>query len=518
MATPERLIIESLFRIADKEGNDVDFKLNPAQARLDTYLTGRDIIPKARQEGISSYYLARFTAKCLYKRNTRAVVISHDKETTQRMMAKVHYFLNNLRGPSAVIKNASKNEITFPKTNSMFYIGTAGSRQFGRGDTITDLHCSEVAYWPDPKKLLSGLFQAVPKTGEIAIESTGNGVGNYYHRACMKAWEGKSQYRCHFFSWTTFPEYKLDLTEEEREAFLASLEEEFEEPQLLERGLSVEQLAWRRMKLEELDYDLRLFKQEYPMTIDECFQASGHSIFHRVNFVNKKNRWKRESADLHVLADHPRDGIVYVLGVDVGGGVGKDNSVIQIVDAKNHEQVGEWASNRLAPDVLAEKVIELAYRFNQAYIGVESNNHGIVTLKELLDRYPKHLIHRGEVVDSILDYGIRTTAHTKPMMLGHLRKVLAQGFKVHSPLLNSELSTFIEKANGKMEADEGCLDDRVMALSMAVWVMDKALAISERPAIDESFDPHPFSLEGIIGSIGAKRQGYPIRDQNGIMI
>jgi hypothetical protein len=86
------------------------------------------------------------------------------------MLARVHYYLENLRGPKAVIKNSSKNELTFPKTNSMFYIGTAGSRKFGRGDMITDLHCSEVAYWEDPKSLITGLFQAVPRNGgEIVL-------------------------------------------------------------------------------------------------------------------------------------------------------------------------------------------------------------------------------------------------------------------------------------------------------------------------------------------------------------
>jgi hypothetical protein len=40
----------------------------------------------------------------------------------------------------------------------MFYIGTAGARKFGRGDTITDLHCSEVAFWENAKELTAGLL------------------------------------------------------------------------------------------------------------------------------------------------------------------------------------------------------------------------------------------------------------------------------------------------------------------------------------------------------------------------
>ena len=33
--TPEAKIIESLFMVVDKDKNDVDFKLNPVQAKLD---------------------------------------------------------------------------------------------------------------------------------------------------------------------------------------------------------------------------------------------------------------------------------------------------------------------------------------------------------------------------------------------------------------------------------------------------------------------------------------------------
>jgi hypothetical protein len=70
-----------------------------------------------------------------------------------------------------VLEFASKREFTFPKTNSMFYIGTAGARKFGRGDTITDLHCSEYAFWENPVDLFSGLTDAVPlpHVGESCI-------------------------------------------------------------------------------------------------------------------------------------------------------------------------------------------------------------------------------------------------------------------------------------------------------------------------------------------------------------
>ncbi len=76
--TPEAIIIESMFKVVTKEGDDVPFVLNSTQRRLDDGLTGRDLIPKARQEGVSTFFLARYTAACLRKRNVKAVIISHE--------------------------------------------------------------------------------------------------------------------------------------------------------------------------------------------------------------------------------------------------------------------------------------------------------------------------------------------------------------------------------------------------------------------------------------------------------
>jgi len=522
MATPERAIIEAMFMVADKEGNDVEFKLNSAQSKLDTYLTGRDIIPKARQEGISTYYLARNTVKCMARRNTRAVIISHDRESTQRMLNKVHYFIDNIRGPKPVIKNSSKNEITFPKTNSVFYLGTAGSRKFGRGDTISDLHCSEIAYWPDPKGLMTGLLQAVPYSGEVSVESTGNGVGNYYHKMVMNALASKGRYRMHFFNWIDFPEYQVYLNDEQASQIMDNLDTALEEDELVEKyNLTAGQIQWRREKLEELDYDLHMFKQEYPITLAECFQASGRSIFQRVNMV-KLPTWRKIDVNLHQLDDQPAREDMYSIGVDVSGGIGQDNSVIEVINLRTQEQVAEWVSNWIAPDVLAHKIATLGKVFNNAFVTVESNNHGLTTLAELTRKnevgeslYPSHLIFRQDTnrSDNILSLGMRTSSRTKPLILGKLRKTIKEDVTIHSDGLESELSTFSEKSDGSLGAEEGCKDDRVMAMAMAVWNIEKAAMLLIPPTPVPVIVPDPFSVNGIIEEMTNKRGTFPVAPQ-----
>ena len=521
MATKERVAVENLLRIADKEGNDVDFKFNSAQVRVDSGLTGRDLIPKARQMGVSSKFLARYTVACLGQRNTRAVVISHDKESTQRMLHKVHYFLENIKGPKAGIKNASKNELTFPKTNSMFYIGTAGARKFGRGDTITHLHCSEVAFWPDPKALTKGLFQAVPRSGEIAMESTGNGVGNFYHRACVRAAEGKGRWRLHFLNWLDFDEYNIKISADEEAYIMHTLDEEVGEVSLVkDYGLTAGQILFRREKLEELDYDLRGFAQEYPVTLDECFQSTGYSLFNKINF-QPSLEWTRLDQYLSVMVeDYKHRPSQYALGVDVGGGVKKDRSIIEIIDLIKWEQVGEWVGDNIPPDVLAERVAEIADYWNKAYVTVESNNYGSTTVLRLKELYPAAKIFRSrQDSDNIIHYGYRTTSKTKPIMLGNLRQELAAEFIIRSPLLRDELSTFAEQVNGKMEAEPGCFDDRVMAIAVGLMGAKRAGFMLEHEEYQQNATSFidPFSLEGIIENLTKKKgntDGLPIPRQD----
>lgn len=522
--TPEALIIQTLFRIADKDGSDVDFILNPVQAALDESLTGRDIIPKARQEGVSSYFLARYTAACLSRRNVRAVVISHDQESTQRMLMKVKYFLDNIKGPPPVLRNNSANEITFPKTGSMFYIGTAGARKFGRGDTITHLHCSEYAFWPAAHDLSTGLFQAVPMSGEIAIESTGNGMNDYAAR-CLRAQKGQSQYYLHFFNWQDFPEYTLQVGDEEAESILETLDPAMEEDKL--SALTPGQIKWRRLKLEELNWDLRKFKQEYPMTLDECFQASGNSIFGKVLYAPSTS-WRRIEDNRHgwLLDGHPDPGYTYVLGADVAAGVEKDSSAMEVFCLDTMEQVAEYDNNKIAPDDFAGVVCKWGHWFNEAYIVVEQNNHGLVTLAYIRDlHYPNALVYSTRTAQapginrSIVKMGMRTTVRSKPLIIGNFRKRVADELVIHSELLMNQMTTFIEHEDGDLGAEKGCHDDLVIAAAEAAWGLPRAELIKGARAPRPPKPSDNFLLfDNILKEMQNRGNTLPVRAQHGFDI
>jgi hypothetical protein len=429
------------------------------------------------------------------------------------LLDRAHYYLNHLKCPPPDLKFNSRNEIAFRKTDSTLYIGTAGAGSVGVGDTITDFHGSEVALWNDPSDLLKGVFNAVSPTGTIILESTGKGMGNYYHRTCMRAADGTSNYKMHFFSWTDAPEYRIKMGDEEAVQFLAALDEDLEEPKLLGL-LDAEQLAWRRAKIIEMDYDLKGFKEQYPLTLDECFQGTGSSYFQKVNY-QPDPRWHKsgEFTNFMVFGDHPKVGLTYVAGGDTGGGTGRDNSVLEIFCLEDMRQVGEWASNRLEPHIFVEKITPILTAFNNAYVNIERNNHGILTIRELTKAYNGASIHMSRPPEKeikefgkLADYGTYTSVKNRLGMIGSLRQAVGEEMVIHSPLLKDEMNSFVENDEGKIEAQQGCFDDRVMASALATWVMPKVLSRmgKRRKRTAKEIIQDPFSLDYILEELDVK--------------
>lgn len=517
---PYRHAIETVFRIVDRRGQTVDFILNPQQRLLDEQFGRRNIIPKGRQgAGVSSYVLGRFTAKCLGEENRRCVVVSHETDASARLLGRARFILNNLKGDlKPQLGTDSVKAITFPKTGSSLWIGTAGSRRFGRGDNITDLHLSEAAFYENAEEFTKGIFPAA-ELGEITVESTGNGVGNWYHRQCVRARDGRG-FRMFFFPSHEMSDNRIAFaSDDERDAFVNHLNDELGEPELAERGLSPEFLQWRRERIEtDFEGDLRAFRQEHPTTFDECFQSTGFSFFNKVQY-QPTIQWKHETRELWVLEPHPQHGVSYGIGADVSGGVGGDNSVIEIIRLDTLEQVAEWVSGQREPHEFGDILDTLGRRFNNAYINCERNNHGRVTLKRLTEVYPLHLLHRGSrgadstqyIISRLEHFGTLVTEGNRGLLLGTARRLLANEAVIHSEALYSELNTFAEQPNGKIEAESGCFDDRVMAMVHALAVVERA-QIHTAQSIDEvdTAEQDPFSWEALFGGRLQRREALPI--------
>lgn len=272
---------EKCLKIRTKSGAVVPFTMNTAQLHIHYCLeeqlerTGkvRALILKGRQQGCSTYVEGRFYHKVTHRKGVRAFILTHGDEATNNLFELATRYHENCPTPVRPHTSyANAKELHFDKLDSGYKVGTAGNKGVGRGSTIQYFHGSEVAFWPNADHHAAGILQAVPDEDgtEVIKESTGNGLGNYFHKEWQLAEAGLSDYIAIFVPWYWQEEYSREVPAD----FTLTVEEEkYRDAYELTLG----QMAWRRARIAELG-DL-LFKQEYPATAAEAFQMSGHDPY-----------------------------------------------------------------------------------------------------------------------------------------------------------------------------------------------------------------------------------------------
>jgi hypothetical protein len=177
---------------------------------------------------------------------------------------------------------ANKNQKRWAN-ESEYAVGTAGSENTGRSLTINFLHLSEAAQYKDWESIKAGLLQCVSdaSSNEIWVESTAFGM-NWFYLFTMDSLAGKTGFEVIFIPWFWSYKYRLpapsDFERTEEEESLAARGTFFNnKTKTIDlRPLDNDQLHWRREKIKQLGD--RIFKQEYPATLQEAFQASGQSF------------------------------------------------------------------------------------------------------------------------------------------------------------------------------------------------------------------------------------------------
>jgi len=174
-ASVRELLIASWLKVRNKKGRLVRLRPNRAQQAFEARCMERNIILKARQMGMTTWIAARFFVHTITQPGTLSVQVAHDQRSAEEIFRIVHRFLDNL--PETVRRGAlnpsrvNVRQIVFPRLDSEYRVETAADPNAGRGLTIQNLHCSEVARWPrDGAETLASLQAAVPPGGQVVLE------------------------------------------------------------------------------------------------------------------------------------------------------------------------------------------------------------------------------------------------------------------------------------------------------------------------------------------------------------
>lgn len=536
-------------KIKTKSGDIVPFELKPIQRIVADMVIDdlknerpiRYIILKARQEGVSTLIEALIYWWTATHKNVESKIVAHDQDTAEKLYAMFRrYYDNSSPIFQPKTKYNTRSDLTFDNDEgtglkSSIDVSSAKNTGTGRGMTINWLHGSEVSLWPNGSELMAGLMQAVPMQKDTAIflESTANGMGDFFHKTWQAAKGGNSVFTPLFFKWSDDPTYvapippNFKLTDEEKALKIT-------------HDLSDEQIAWRREKMKEFPDDESKFYQEYPMTDIEAFLASGTSRFN-INALVKMEELATPGTQYELIEKELKNGQMqfgkkqkeiipvevrgasltiwkkpeqnrkYVIGADVAEGIGGDYSVATIMDTENTETVARWRGD-CEPSDFGEILEQLGRYYNDALIACEINNHGLTTVQRLRDMHYGNLYRREKGEDERFEQytsklGWKTDRKTKPLMINALAEaILASKIKDPDPMFIRECMEYVVDDRGRTNAQIGAHDDTVISTAIALQVFDWQDVIIQSRSIPSKLPAKYMAIRQKHAQMAKKRQ------------
>ena len=423
---------------------------HPEQRRFERQRTGRDIVLKPRQIGFSTLELLRDFQFALVNEGVQVVVVVHTGPAKTELFAAVHLMARSLEawGLLPAASENTKTGLRFENDSSIKVIEagkdetTADDR--GRSGTIHRLHVTECAFYRAPGATMTALLAAA-KHAEVVIESTANGVGNWFHTKFIAARAGRfAGFTAHFFAWFEHPSHRVDpslFAEEPKTA-----RERHWEKRLRGLGCDDEQIAWWRSKIEENTLDKAL--REYPPTEDAAFEASGDTWLEPEHLdrlearirppiehwpvvrPQRKHRDGKVSAERRFAAlrvfETPVDGEAYIVAGDPSGGVGRDNAAIAVMHHRTGRIVAAWDNDRTKPGDFGNVLALIGRRYNTALVACEIQLDGragreSLAVLEREERYPRIFAHKPGAT------GWSTDEVTRPLLFGDFGKAVEDG-------------------------------------------------------------------------------------------
>ncbi len=358
----------------------------------------------------------------------------------------------------------------------------------------------------------------------IAMESTANGVGNFFHERWLRAKSGESNDIAVFVPW-----YEIDMCRKECddvEGFAGGMDAY--ERALWRRGLTLEMIAWYREKRKDIGYEAMF--AEYPTDDVEAFVHTGGSVFASESIEALRAgcrppaavgevsglaatgaaalrgvRFTADPAGLLKVWRFPCESVPsrlhrYVVSVDVGGrSRGSDYSVIAVFDRfpgggdDRPEVVAQWRGH-CDHDILGWRAAAIARWYHNALLIVESNSleasasgHSQYILEELNGVYRNMYVRRRR--ESVRSgshapvVGFHTNVATKSMIITSLiARVRECGYVERDSGACNEMAVYEQDASGRYGAKKGYHDDVLMTRAIALYVIS-TMPVAELPPV-----------------------------------
>jgi hypothetical protein len=282
--------IQNLYFIKDKSGKKIKFKPNKVQLFLLEHLSFFNIILKARQLGITTFFNILFLDDCLFNGKDIAI-IAHTKPDAQDI------FNNKIKFAFDELPTVIKNLFSVESDNInvlRFYNKVSGNRSSisvktsGRSGSFQRLHITELSTTDqiDPstsEEIRTGTLNTVHAGSVTVIESTPKLPSGLFFEICKTAMDnekmgktGIMDYKFFFFPWFMEESYVLEgdyteIPQSMHDYFEKLKEDDWFKTNYADYKFSNEQKYWYYKK-STVQKDKML--QEFPSTPTEAFRSA----------------------------------------------------------------------------------------------------------------------------------------------------------------------------------------------------------------------------------------------------
>jgi hypothetical protein len=420
-----------------------------------------NIVLKSRQLGISTLIAGYSLWMMLFNNDKNILVIATKQETAKNLVTKVRVMYDNL--PSWLKTGVQEdNKLSLRFKNGSQIKAVSAAADSARSEALSLLIIDEAAFIDDIDRIWASAQQTLATGGTAIINSTPNGVGNFYHKQWVKAKLKESAFNSIELLWQVHPDRDQ---------------------------------KWRD------EQDILLGPDMAKQECDGNFLSSGRSVIdgELVKWYEdtytcepKERRGVEDALWVWEYADPSKN---YMVIADVARGDGNDYSAFHVMDIENMEQVAEY-KGKMDTKTYGNMLVSIATEYNDALLVIENANIGWAVIQQVIDRgYPNlyytykeegytdpsvHIPKGYDLKDkSQMVPGFTTSSKTRPLLISKLETY----FRERAPIIKSsrlveELYVFVWNG-AKAEAQTGYNDDLVMSFAIGLWVRDTALKLRE---------------------------------------
>lgn len=209
----------------------------------------------------------------------------------------------------------------------------------------------------------------------------------------------------------------------------------------------------------------------------------------------------------YCLWENPDPEKIYVAGVDIAEGVGKDYSCIQILDITDPryiQQVAVYSNNKISPMEFTPRLREILQNWGDPLALIERNACGGQVVDNLKKNFSyDNIVSWGQSKATYKEnyrtaqLGIMSHTNTKFKAI-HNQRYWIQTMKrirISDVKTINELKDFVRMKNGTYSAKAGCNDDRVMSLAWALMILSDELVDRYFEVLDKDENGKPLVIK-----------------------